>query len=486
LSGDHHGDSGLQHTVLWQSRIPQLQLVDVVRLGRVLDDLRRGSVHAPARSRQAEGGTGCHNETIETRSCDTSSGAFCLPQDCKWESWTEWSTCSRSCAGGQKKRNRHIKQSAQPGGHPCLADVMEEIEPCNMRSCSGENCVDGVWADWGPWQQCSQTCGGGLTWRSREVAVTATDCGAAALGPQQEVASCNKHVSCDADVDCEFNLWGDWSACTSTCHGMQSRQRGFSAGSGNGQWCSGALKEYTPCNPGPAEPNPVNCPVPGKRIDCEFFDWQEWGECSKTCGGGQARRQRLIKSKSMLGGAPCAGNMAETGPCSTSPCDATDIVADCEWRDWQDWGGCDKCSGVTFRARIISNHASAGGKPCAPADAKEAKACPRSCHDTFVCSWAAWSEWTACDRTCGRGRRKRERSLTATRMRRCPPQRQRCTRQRQRHTRQRQRHTGQRQRHTGQRQRPTRQRQRRTGQRRRQRGRPRGCTRPATTREPLE
>mmetsp|Transcript_115679 Transcript_115679/g.222982 ORF Transcript_115679/g.222982 Transcript_115679/m.222982 type:complete len:1635 (+) Transcript_115679:49-4953(+) len=363
---------------------------------------------------RAEGGTGCHNETIETRSCDTSSGAFCLPQDCKWESWTEWSTCSRSCAGGQKKRNRHIKQSAQPGGHPCLADVMEEIEPCNMRSCSGENCVDGVWADWGPWQQCSQTCGGGLTWRSREVAVTATDCGAAALGPQQEVASCNKHVSCDADVDCEFNLWGDWSACTSTCHGMQSRQRGFSAGSGNGQWCSGALKEYTPCNPGPAEPNPVNCPVPGKRIDCEFFDWQEWGECSKTCGGGQARRQRLIKSKSMLGGAPCAGNMAETGPCSTSPCDATDIVADCEWRDWQDWGGCDKCSGVTFRARIISNHASAGGKPCAPADAKEAKACPRSCHDTFVCSWAAWSEWTACDRTCGRGRRKRERSLTAT------------------------------------------------------------------------
>ena len=50
--------------------------------------------------------------------------------------WTEWSSCSQPCGGGERWRDRQC-DGPYYGGNNCTGDF-EEIEPCNTHSCSGQ------------------------------------------------------------------------------------------------------------------------------------------------------------------------------------------------------------------------------------------------------------------------------------------------------------------------------------------------------------
>lgn len=46
--------------------------------------------------------------------------------DCELSAWSEWSTCSAECDGGEQKRTRHVAVKARFGGKPC-EEVVQEI-----------------------------------------------------------------------------------------------------------------------------------------------------------------------------------------------------------------------------------------------------------------------------------------------------------------------------------------------------------------------
>ena len=53
--------------------------------------------------------------------------------DCIWGSWSEWSTCSKSCGGGTQLRVRRVANSETKGGK-CVGEPSEE-QDCNTDIC---------------------------------------------------------------------------------------------------------------------------------------------------------------------------------------------------------------------------------------------------------------------------------------------------------------------------------------------------------------
>ncbi len=54
--------------------------------------------------------------------------------DCEYSAYGEWSDCSKSCGGGFRTRERHIKMLARRGGKPCRGPA-RETQFCNRQRC---------------------------------------------------------------------------------------------------------------------------------------------------------------------------------------------------------------------------------------------------------------------------------------------------------------------------------------------------------------
>jgi len=196
-------------------------------------------------ARPCQDGKGCDLNLEELKPCE---GPPCACNDCEWGPWEPWSPCSEACDSGQRSRERHILRAPDPGCKPCEARVKEEVEGCNIQKCSAKTCINGAWDEWSLWEDCSATCMGGQTWRTRAVKQEANDCGFPATGLSMEHKSCNDDVPCAESVDCEFDEWSDWAECTSRCAGLSRRHRNIKThGRGNGTYCEGPMEEERHC-----------------------------------------------------------------------------------------------------------------------------------------------------------------------------------------------------------------------------------------------
>lgn len=360
-----------------------------------------------------DGGEGCSSQLEETRPCLDAAGrglVACPVADCVWGLWSDWSSCSSRCDGGTRTRDRHIIQVPQPGGKPCQAWNKEEAEPCNTQQCSDERCVDGQWEDWQDWEPCSRSCEGGITWRSRKVLSEANFCGKPAAGPSRITASCNAGVACEPDVDCAFSDWGPWGDCSRSCGGLARRSRGIAVPSrGQGASCEGELQQTAPCGHTPGQLTPW-C-LTDAPADCALGDWGPWQACSASCGGGQQHRARSVAAEARGGGRCPPAALSEVRPCGRRPCPGECAPADCRWGDWGAWSACDKCGGERRRSRHVLSVAHCGGEPCEPGLSEEVTTCTRSCHEPSYCAFGDWSSWGACSATCGSGVHERTRHL---------------------------------------------------------------------------
>ena len=121
-------------------------------------------------------------------------------------------------------------------------------------------------------------------------------------------------------VDCEWGPYGDWSPCSETWRswtkhgsihggGERSRTRQVAMHASNGGLpCEGEPTETKSCN---TEDFPVNC---------EWGPYGAWSPCSKTCGGGEKIRTRVVKTPASNGGEICEGNATEIEVCNTEGC----------------------------------------------------------------------------------------------------------------------------------------------------------------------
>lgn len=63
--------------------------------------------------------------------------SLCFTVDCGWSSWTQWSTCSRTCDVGVRRRYRSGTNPPQAfGGRPCKGERVG-IDTCSVEPCLG-------------------------------------------------------------------------------------------------------------------------------------------------------------------------------------------------------------------------------------------------------------------------------------------------------------------------------------------------------------
>ena len=91
----------------------------------------------------------------------TAGGSSVSDVDGGWSSWTTWTVCSASCAGGTQWRQRTCSTPVPSGTGRDCAGPGHDSRPCNEQPCVGQwSC----WSDLGP---CSITCGPGGSRRRR-------------------------------------------------------------------------------------------------------------------------------------------------------------------------------------------------------------------------------------------------------------------------------------------------------------------------------
>ena len=161
------------------------------------------------------GGRDCEGGYQQNRECNA---AFC-PIHCEWDAWKDWGQCSTTCGQGAEKRSREVKVRAEHGGIPCNA-TGDDTRVCENPGCP----VHCQWSDWADWQSCTSSCGSGKISRFRSKTAHASNGGAECTGADTESAACPELPPCP--VDCEWDDWTEWAACSVTCgSGLIKRSR---------------------------------------------------------------------------------------------------------------------------------------------------------------------------------------------------------------------------------------------------------------------
>ncbi|XP_052761308.1 SCO-spondin-like [Mya arenaria] len=129
-----------------------------------------------------------------------------------WTVWSDWSTCSRTCEGGDQQRMRTCSDPLPVcGGVACPGENVEYAD------CNGNvSCCDVT--SYGDWSECSVTCGEGERLRTREYVIPADD--GVCDKPLVEAEPCN---GLQCNLLCEMD-WSAWTACSRTC-GLGERMR---------------------------------------------------------------------------------------------------------------------------------------------------------------------------------------------------------------------------------------------------------------------
>ena len=130
----------------------------------------------------SNGGQPCMGKATETEVCHAED---CLV-NCVWGAYGDWTSCSKTCGGGEKSRTRNVAIPASNGGQSCGGNDTETV------ACKTEGCpVNCVWGTYGAWTSCSQTCGEGTKSRSRKVSTPASNGGQPCKGKDTETNDCN-------------------------------------------------------------------------------------------------------------------------------------------------------------------------------------------------------------------------------------------------------------------------------------------------------
>lgn len=387
----------------------------------------------------------CNEALIREVPCNTDP----CNEDCQYSSTIQemmekpWSSCSKECGGGIRKKTRTIVKQASGKGKKC-DEILEFTEPCNTQPCKVD-CQYSNEFDKIPWSDCSKICGGGTRTKKRTIVREGANGGKLCNEPLEMKEDCNTQLCVGGD--CQLSDWGEWSKCPPCGPGTQTRTRTVKKEADKGRKpCSEFnLTESRPCT---NKPCPIKCqmsdwtvwsdcdkpcgegkqrrtrkieviPTDGEKCpeseevrkcitkpcetDCKVSDWGKWTECSEPCGKGKQTRTRKILVESKNGKA--CPPLTESKDCQVKPCSK-----DCEVYPWGDWTGCSKgCKGgIRKRTRLVKQKASDGGKACPILEETEncsEKPCPVNC------KVSQWGEWSGCSKACNGGIRTRSRKV---------------------------------------------------------------------------
>lgn len=124
--------------------------------------------------------------TIQWQKC----GTVCadLPVACVWGSWTSWTQCPVSCNGAYQRSERSIQVWPQNGGALCNGTTFQ-TQLCNTQLCP-DPAIDCQWGAWTDWFSCTESCASGTTTRERYINVYPQNEGQHCLGSPFEIKPC--------------------------------------------------------------------------------------------------------------------------------------------------------------------------------------------------------------------------------------------------------------------------------------------------------
>lgn len=221
-------------------------------------------------------------------------------------------------------------------------------------------------------------------------------------GDQTELKKCdNSPCETGECQDCIWSEWGDYGPCS--CVGLVDRYREIATPSNAcGKPCNGSKVETKTCIP--------DCVKAQTPRDCELSEWDEWGDCSKSCDVGQQFRERAVKQNLVHNGMPCNDELKETRACNEKGCNDPQ---DCSLAPWSEWTACTKtCNGgQQERNRKVNQPARSYGQLCNDT-LKELRGCgEEACLGAVNCQWDDWVSWSTCSATCGGGQKSRSRLI---------------------------------------------------------------------------
>ncbi|XP_069114974.1 uncharacterized protein [Argopecten irradians] len=369
------------------------------------------------------GGKVCSGDGVDTKECLPTGFCPVDGQWTTWGKWSACSvSCLKTGlnANGVQKRFRSCTDpKPEHGGKLCVGRE-EDVKEC---SSSNYCPVDGQWTTWQDWSMCSVSClmtgqnANGVQTRSRSCTNPEPKHGGKVCpGDGVDTKECSPTIFCP--VDGKWASWGKWSECSVSClkpgintNGVRERFRSCAnpRPEHSGKTCQGDGDETIKCFPS------EYCSVDG-----EWSTWEEWSTCSVSClkegqntNGVQMRSRSCANPIPIYGGMDCPGDNLETKECSlTKLC-----PVDGNWASWGDWTACsvsclEPCSntkGVQTRSRACANpKPQNGGNHCQgnDQDIKDCSVthpCPVGLYDT------GWSTWGLCSVECGGGVRRRHR-----------------------------------------------------------------------------
>jgi len=128
-----------------------------------------------SRHRSCSAGSGCSGADTEARVCNSNT----CPTLVTWSSWGSWTSCTKTCGRGRSDRYRSC-----PSGSTCSGE-RSETRWCNTNTCPAV----ATWSNWGPWSECTQTCGRGRSDRYRSCSGSST-----CQGETSEARWCNTNT----------------------------------------------------------------------------------------------------------------------------------------------------------------------------------------------------------------------------------------------------------------------------------------------------
>ncbi|XP_041972947.1 spondin-1 isoform X2 [Aricia agestis] len=326
--------------------------------------------------------------------------------ECAVSEWGAWSPCSVTCGKGLRMRTREYRmpQKAQMfacdrqlvSKEMCVAAV-PECEDDGVNEADSEPGVsDGACAvsEWGPWSECSVTCGVGVATRRRQFLdrMGPKKCPLVQIEENQKCMqpACTEEEGAGegvSDPTCPTTPWSSWSACSASCgRGVAFRTRLLLVPAARQADCAARVEllQHRPCT------ERDSCEIDmltAKRICMEA---PEQGPCR-----GVYQRWAFVAMKGMCvpftyGG--CRGNQ----------------------NNFISQDDCTKTCSVLLGGSAGGPGAPSGAAPLPPAvNAAGAEGSTVAGPQPEDCVVSAWSPWSRCSVTCGTGYQQRTRQVLA-------------------------------------------------------------------------
>ncbi|XP_051803642.1 hemicentin-1 [Acanthochromis polyacanthus] len=210
-------------------------------------------------------GPQCEGTDTQTQVCKERP----CPVDGKWSPWVSWGACSVSCGGGTRQRTRLCASpTPQHSGRQCEGNDVH-IDFCNSDPCP----INGNWGPWSSWGSCSKTCNGGQMRRYRTCDnPRPANGGRACAGADTQIQRCST-VNCP--VDGNWASWQPWGQCSASCGGGERtrvRLCNSPSSSNGGRSCPGDSTQLSRCNTQacPGGPQKARGSIIGNINDVEF------------------------------------------------------------------------------------------------------------------------------------------------------------------------------------------------------------------------